>query len=76
MEKIQGQLRYPDGRRLIFSCSPNERLVELMSILTQLSSERAFEGRVDMVHYSSSYQQLIRSQTDYKIVDEPNNDDD
>lgn len=69
LEKIiQAQMKYPDGRKLIFCCSPNERMVELMSMLTILSSDKVFDGRVDMVHYSSSYQQLIRSQTDYKIM--------
>ncbi len=62
-------MKFADGRKLIFCCSPNERLVELMSLLTLLSSEGAFKGKVDLVHYSSSYQQLIRSQADYKIVD-------
>lgn len=46
-----------------------------MNVLTQLSADRVFEGKVDLIHYSSSYFQLIKSQLDYRIVDENADDD-
>lgn len=75
-EIVMNHMKFQDDRKLIFSCTPNERLAELINILTQMNADRVFEGSVDLVHYCSSYYQLVKSQTDYKVIDEIDEDED
>lgn len=37
-EVVQNHMKFQDDRKLIFSCSPNERLAELINILTQMNN--------------------------------------